>query len=409
MYTGLQAGVKLMVNYTLGKMAAIFLGPAGLGLLGQFQSLTLLLQNFSNGAIHNGVIKYLASAQTKEEQARLLRTAFTLSLLCGLLCGMIVFLVSPWLNDLFHLGGYWLFFAFCGATAVFFSLNVLLSSVFNALKDYRSIAIFNVIQSLCGLLLFIPLMKVAGLKGALASVVLFQVPAFGIGLLVFRRRYGQFFRMFALGWASDVVRKLAEYSLMTLLGVATLSISQLVVRGHIIRVQSTDAAGLWEGLNRISNFYIFFLSLLISSQMLPRYAEATAAPELRRQLKFNCMMLLPMMLGIICMVYLFRGFLIRFVFTPEFLPLRDLMTWHLAGDFLKIAAWIFSNLIVARKYTKVFLGTDILYQASFVVFVLLLCHTVREVTIAYAVSSALYLLVLVPLTLQLLKKEPENA
>lgn len=405
MYTGLQAGVKLVVNYTLGKMAAVLLGPAGLGLLGQFQSLTLLFQNCSNGAIQSGVIKYLAAAGDEAEKSRLLRTAFSISLVMGLLCGLVVFLLSPLFNHVFHLASYRILFAVTGASCVFFSLNVLLTSVFNAFKDYRRLAFFNIVQSLCNLVLFLPMTRFIGLPGALASVVLFQVLAFGLGWLLFRRRYREVFRLLTWGWDKATVKKLAEYSLMTLAGVATLSLSQLAVRGYLIRTHSDTAAGLWEGLNRISNFYIFFLALIITSQVLPRYAEATSRRSLLQQLRFNCSMLIPMTAVIIGLVFLLRDFIIRFVFTAEFLSLKDMMVWHLLGDFLKITAWIFSNVLVARKYTRVFLLTDLVCQACFVLLTLLYAGGVKEVTIAYACSNGLYLLLLVPLTFRLLKKE----
>jgi PST family polysaccharide transporter len=410
LFTGLQSGVKLIVNYALGKMAAIYLGPAGLGALGQFQSLVLLVQNFSNGAIQNGVIKYLASAKNEEAQRLLLRTAFTISLVLGLFSGLLAYFLSPLLNDCFlNFESYRLLFALLGASSVFFSLNVLIASLFNAVKDYRSLSFFNMIQSFCSLILFIPLTKLFGLAGALSSVAVFQVLSFVVSWFVFRSGYRRLFGMLQFGWSNATARRLGEYSLMTIFTVSTFSISQLLIRSHLIATGSKTVAGLWEGLNRISNFYLYFIAFLITSHLLPRYAEGGNRSALVQQLKTNLMRMIPLMAVIILLVYFLRNLIIHFVFSEAFLPLSDVMSWHLVGDFLKIIGWIFSNFLVARKYTRSFLITDFIYQASFVAAVYLLCSDLKDVTVAYAICSAFYVALLIPPSLISLKKEFRNA
>lgn len=405
-FTATHSGVKLLINYILGKVAAITLGPAGLGLLGQFQSLALIVQNFSNGAIHNGIIKGLAIADSDAEKRNVVKTAFTISVVLGLFCGIIVLCLAPALGNYFlSSNNYRVALYVLAGCSVFFSLNVLFSSVFNGFKDYRSITVFNIIQSICNLVLFVPMTKYWGINGALISVVLFQALAFVIGYLLFRKKYNDIFKMLTIGIDKKIARQLAEYSLMTLFTVTTFSTSQLLIRSHLIKVNSIDAAGLWEGLNRISNFYLYFIAFLITAYVLPRYAEEKDYSKLKSQLSFNLTRMAGLSFLIIAAVFILRKILIRIVFSPKFIVLEDVMFWHLAGDLLKIACWIFSNFLVARKYTRAFLITDFIFHALFTFCVYQFCTNLSMVTQAYAFSALIYLVIIIPLSYFLLQKE----
>ncbi len=408
-FTGIQSAVRLVANFTMGKLAAVYLGSGGIALLGQFQNLALLVQNFSNGAIQNGIIRHIAAEKISHKRQPYLQTAFSISLAGGLLSGLLIIAFSPFINQkLLGIESYKLVLGALGFASVFFSLNVMIASLHNALKDYKGLAIFNMLQSLCLLSLFVPLTYFYGLKGALLSVSFAQVATFGAGWFFFKKKYREIHGMISLKWQRAETKQLAAFSLMTLVTVITFSASQLLIRSHLISISSLQVAGFWEGLNRISNFYLFFVNFLITSYILPRYAEAVNAAEILSQLRFNASRMLGLMAGIILLVYLLRGFVIRFVFTPEFAPIAEVMGWHLTGDFLKIAAWIFSNFLVARKYMKSFLATDFLYHAGFTISALFFAENLKEVTMLYAFSGFLYLLIIIPVSMAGIKKEFGN-
>lgn len=395
LYTGLQSGVRLLVNFVMGKMAAIYLGTAGLGLFGQFQNVGNLFQSFSNGAIQNGVIKYIAGSEQESFKKRLIQTSFTISAIIGLLTGLFVILFYNWLNDLFlQLEHPFLPFLALSISCLFFSFNLLLTAIFNGSKDFKNLAYYNIIQSVITLILFVSLTHFYGLTGALIGVASFSIFSFTIGFLVYRKKYSFYVSNFRFGMDRSIVKKLAGFSLMALATIASFALSQLWVRTHLINVVSLDAAGLWEGLNRISNFYIFFLAMIFSSYIMPKYAEANSGKQIASQLKTNVTFIAGLAIGILLIVYLLRSLVIRIVFTEAFLPIGDIMHFHLMGDFLKIIAWVFTNMLVARKQIMLFIITDFIYHLSFVVITLFFADSLAKVTMAYATSGIIYLLIL---------------
>ncbi len=395
LYTGLQSSIRLLVNFVLGKMAAIYLGTAGFGLLGQFQNIGHLFQSLSNGAIQNGVIKYIASEEPINYKKRLIQTAFSLSAVLGLLAGVIVFVFHTWINDCFlGLEHPLLPFLALSISCIFFSLNLLLTSIFNGSKDFKNLAYFNIVQSITMLVLFLVLTHYQGLNGALIGIVSFSIFSFSLGLIVFKKKYSFYFSNFRFGFDRQVLKNLSGFSLMALATILSYSFSQLWVRTHLINVVSLDAAGLWEGLNRISNFYTFFLAMIFSSYILPKYSQAKNGKEILGQMKSNFVFIAGLTALILILIYLLRSVLVQIVFTENFLPLNSVIHYHLAGDFLKIIAWLLTNMLVAQKQIILFVITDLIYHLSFMALTYLFVVSLEQVTIAYALSGMIYLIIL---------------
>lgn len=405
LYTGLQSGVRLLVNFVLGKMAAIYLGTTGFGLFGQFQNVGNLFQAYSNGAIQNGVIKYIAGSEDQDFKKKLIRTSFTLSAIIGFTISIFVLVFHKWLNGLFlNLEEPFLPFLALAISCIFFSLNLLLTAIFNGSKDFKSLAYYNILQSVVTLILFVSLTHFYGLTGALIGVVSFSIFSFTAGYFLYQKKYSFYFSNFRWGIDKDVLKKLSGFSLMALATITSYSLSQLWVRTHLIDTVSGDAAGLWEGLNRISNFYIFFLAMIFSSYIMPKYAEAKSTLEIKKQIKSNFTFIAGLTVGILVLVYLLRSLVIRIVFTEAFLPIGDVMHYHLVGDFLKIVAWLLTNMLVARKQIVLFILTDFVYHLSFVVFTYFFADSLEKVTQAYAASGIIYLLILAVAVIYFLQK-----
>ena len=61
------------------------------------------------------------------------------------------------------------------------------------------------------------------------------------------------------------------------------------------------------------------------------------------------------------LIYFLRYWLIRILFTPDFIPMELLFIWQLLGDFFKICSWLLAFLMIAKAMTRVFVTTEILF------------------------------------------------
>ena len=53
--TGISTVIKLVSAFVINKVIAIYIGPAGLAIVGQLQSFTSIITTFSNGEISSGI------------------------------------------------------------------------------------------------------------------------------------------------------------------------------------------------------------------------------------------------------------------------------------------------------------------------------------------------------------------
>jgi PST family polysaccharide transporter len=180
---------------------------------------------------------------------------------------------------------------------------------------------------------------------------------------------------------------------MTLASAATLPVSQMLLRGYVISEISATEAGWWEAMNRISAMYLMVITSSFGVYYLPRLSELTDRMELRREILKAYKLIIPMLLVGFSIVYLLRVFVIRLLFTPEFLPMENLFLWQMFGDFFKICSWLLAFLMVAKSMTKAYMFTEILFSLSFVGLGFLFMHWngVVGITQGYMVNYVLYL------------------
>jgi PST family polysaccharide transporter len=151
-------------------------------------------------------------------------------------------------------------------------------------------------------------------------------------------------------------------------------------------------AGLWEGMNRISNYYLMFVNSLLALYILPRFSEINNVKEFRREV-FNFYKTLMPVFGLgLLVIYLLRPFIISIIFSNEFKPMEELFIWYLLGDFVKVHAIVIAYQFLAKKMfwhyiiTEVFLVLLIYFSSIYFIDL----FGVRGVTIAHFVTYLLY-------------------
>lgn len=76
---GIAVLFKMLTLLGLNKILAIYVGPAGYAVLGQFQNAVQMITTLASGAINTGVTKYTAEYHGEEEkQHTVWRTAGTI-------------------------------------------------------------------------------------------------------------------------------------------------------------------------------------------------------------------------------------------------------------------------------------------------------------------------------------------
>jgi len=369
-FTSLSTIIKLLTGYISVKIVASIIGPSGIALIGQLQNFTSIFTTLGAGGINNGVVKYVS--EFKEDDSTLkkfLGNGFRITVSLSLFFGILIILFCNQLSEWIFLNPkYYYVFIFLGASLILMSLNNFFLSILNGLKEFRKFVVVNILTSIIGLIFTVYLVLEYHLEGALIANVTYQSVVLFVTFF-FVRKYFWFNRGYLFGkWDKVIVKKYLSYSLMAIVSVVTVPVSQLMIRGYLINKFSIDTAGYWEGMNRISNLYMVFFTTTFGVYYLPKLSEIKDTALLRKEVLKTYKLVTPLIFFSLILVYLCKDIVINILFTKDFYSMKNLFFWQLLGDFFKIMSWILAFIMVAKSMTKIYIITEIAFSIIFILF-----------------------------------------
>jgi O-antigen/teichoic acid export membrane protein len=385
-YSGISTVIKIITSFVSAKVIAIYLGPTGLGMLGQLTSFIAIFLTLSTGAITNGVIKFVAEYKNDEtRQNRIIKTSLQITLLCSFLCGLIISIGAKfWSKQLFNDASYSLVFVIFGITIIFYALFSLAVSILNGLQQYKLFNLINVLASIIGLVFSVTMVVFYGIKGAFISAVTYQSVVFII-LLLFVKRSGWF------NWSkikSSVIDRgdligLSKFSLMAIVSAAAVPMVQIIIRNYLASNTNAETVGFYEGVNRLSLIYMSLITTTFSVYYLPKLSAANNNSELKELLIKGYKFILPLTFVMLFVTYLLRNLVIKFVFAESFAPMEAYFLPQLIGDFFKIASWLLAMQMVAKAQLKVFVFSEIFFGVTLCIYSVLMIDVLSGIGAIY--------------------------
>ena len=398
-FTGLSTLVKLVTSYLTVKVVASIIGPSGITLIGQLQNFIAIITTIGSGGINNGVVKYVSEYKDDEDELRkYIRNGFKITVYLSFAVGLLLIITSKYLGKWILLSDKFSYiFVVFGICLLLLSLNNYLLSILNGYKEFKRFVLLNIITSVIGLIFTVLLVFFYHLKGALIATVSYQSVV--LFFTIFFLRKSPWFQSKILWgkWDWGIVKQYLSYSLMALVSAATVPVSQLLVRGFLIKKYSMDSAGYWEGMNRISALYLMFITASFSVYYLPRLSEIKEKHLLKQEIFGVYKIITPIIGGSLFLIFTLKDFLITFLFSKEFYPMIEFFLWQLIGDFFKIMSWILAFVMVAKSMIRLYIITEIDFSVLFVTlsFLFIDYFGIVGVTKAYCLNYFLYFLAMI--------------
>jgi PST family polysaccharide transporter len=380
----------------LNKVVAVYIGPIGVALVGQFTNFFGIITNIGSGGIETGVIKYVAENQGNETNTRkLISTAAFAMTFCSLLTALVVFLFASYFSNLIFKSQEYKFILYLVSLfLVLVSIKGLLMAVLNGHKEVIKYTWVNIITSLSTLVLSLLLVAKYQLTGVLIALVVCQFIGFIITLF-FTVKYHWFkIAYFFQYFDKKVLKNLSAYSIMTLVGSFSFPFTLFLVRDYIGNHLSWKEAGYWQGVWMISEGYLVFITAGLSFYYLPRLSEITDKKEFRSEIIRSSKIAIPIVSAMALFIFLVKRPLVNILFTSEFKPMLPLFKYQLLGDVIRIAGWIFSYQIISKGMTRLFIFTAVIFNFSFVILSVLFLRSfgLEGVSLAFCVNAFLYLI-----------------
>ncbi|RZJ64523.1 MAG: O-antigen translocase [Flavobacterium sp.] len=397
---GVSVIVKIAIGFVTSKVVAIFVGPAGMALVGNLRNFLTSAEGIATLGFQNGIVKYIAEAKQDESALKKVLSTIFISLAA-------VTIVSSLL--LFGLSNYWSASVFSGnedfgkvfrimALAFpFYCASIFIVSVLNGLEKYRQVIWANIIGNVLGLAVSVILIYRYELFGAMLAIVLAPTTLFFVSLVYIGREINLLQNISFASFDKTTLKNLGSYSLMTLFSAVFVPVVYLAIRQKAIAVSGIDAAGHWEAINRISTYYMLFISTLLTVYFLPKLVLSQTESEMKSVVKSYSKGILPLFFIALVILYLLRDFAINLLFTPDFVETRELFLWQLAGDFLKAASLILACIFFASRLTVAFIVSEVLSLAILYVSSVFFLSVmgIKGLTVAHFVTYAFYFVGLV--------------
>ncbi|MBE8723639.1 O-antigen translocase [Flavobacterium sp. KB82] len=391
--------LKIAIGLISSKIAAVFIGPAGMALMGNLRNFLNSLENISTLGFQNGIVKYTAENKKKEQELqKIIASVFIILILVALIMSVVLYgFASFWDNKIFNTQtDYAIVFKILALAFPWYAVSVFLLAILNGLSKFKKVIWVNIIGNIAALLVIAFLIVQFKTMGALVAAAVSPSLLFFITFYFIQQEI-PFLQAVRLKFFDfQIIKKLLPYSVMALFSSVLGPVIFLLIRNKVISVIGIDQAGFWETMLRISSSYMLFVTTLLTVYFLPKLASAQNNEQTKAIFWQYYKFILPVFCAGVVMIYFARFIIIQILFTKAFLPVSGLFFWQLLGDVFKVCSLILGYQFFAKKMTKAFIVTEVL-SLLFLYFLsiyLIDFFGIQGVVIAQTIDNLVYLIVL---------------
>ena len=386
---------KLISSFVVSKVSAIYLGPSGFAILGNFKNILQAFLGVTSSGFESGVIKYIAESKSNDSSLKKVMTnVIALNVVLSLLIAPFLLVFSK------DLAGYVLkdesfYFIFEYLTIVFplISLSFLFVYILNGLQEFKLYTTLLTLSNILNALLTFVFIYYLDLKGALIASMIVPSINFLVSIM-FKKIRVLFFQSFVnlKEISFKFFKSISIYLIMATYSTMLISLSYFLIRNNIITNISLETAGLWEAMNKISTFYLVFFSSLMTLYLLPKLSENSTISGYSLIMKDYFKTVIPLIIILFTVLFFLRFFLIKLFLTDDFLEINKFFYLQLFGDFFKIVGFSMAMQFHAKKIVLPYFITDaILYGMFYLASIYLLDdYQLKGVFYAYIISTFLY-------------------
>ncbi|ARN71411.1 LPS biosynthesis protein WzxE [Nonlabens tegetincola] len=399
--------VRITLGAVMSNLLARFVGDAGLGYLGNLRNFSQGLQSLSVLGLENGLTKNAAALKNEPKLlSKTFTTAWIATFIVSVLTAIGINFTASWLSlYLFDSDSYSFVLRIFGCSLPFYFVFVAVSSLLQGFEWFKTYVVLNIIVALSVFVLGAYLIVNENLYGALLSIAVTPYVQFILALLVyfFYLKGKKGVLTFSIEWSNEQALQLFKYSVMALVSAILIPLVNIEVRNEVIDQVSDHAAGWWESVQRISGYYMVFVTTLISLYVLPNLSKDSSFKQYRSTIWNFYKTILPLVVAGLISVYFCRDLILEYLFTTEFLPASSMFKWQLLGDFIKVITTVMAFRFIALNDLKRYLVAELISIFCFYLFtmVLLPYYGKNAVVMAYFLNYIFYFLILI----LLLRKE----
>lgn len=388
--------IRMVFGIVSTKFAAILIGPAGVGLIGAYQSITQLgIQLSGLGINQSGVRDVAVAAGTGSDQA-IARTISILRRMCWLtglmgaagLAALAIPVSRLTFGNSEHAIG-----------LVLLSLVILVTAIaqgqmaiIQGLRRISDLVRLQIFGSIAGALVSIVLYSTMGTSGivpALLAIALFNLwAAWWYSRKIFPKSV-------TMSWLETFsgAKSLIGMGTAFMVGGLGTTITAYATRVLILRDIGIEGLGMYQAAFVISAYVLNFVVGAMGADFYPMLAGVSENPEkmihlVNEQTEIGLLLATPALLATLALAPL----AIKILYSPDFFPAVDLLRWFVMGCFLRVISWPMGFVLLAKGEKYWFVFSETIFNALHIIFIFAGLHffELRGAAIAFFAMYVLY-------------------
>jgi len=376
--TSLFGGVQvyqILIQIIKSKFVAVLLGPAGVGIMGLYQSGLQLIQQLSSMGLSQSAVRDVSEANGSNDMQRIAKTVTVVRKLVwitGLLGLVLVVCFSPLLSKAsFGNYDYTIPFIILSVTLLLDQLSAGQKVVLQGMRRLKDLAKCSAFGVTFGLFTSVPLYYWLGIEGIVPTFLLSSVCTLLLSWFYSRK--------IKIEKVKVTPKQTFEHGKLMLVMGVSMSLSGILntavayaLRGFIQANGGVEQVGLFQAGFIIMTTYVGMVMNAIATDYYPRLAAINKDNQkcreaVSQQGEIGVMILAPMLT--ICLV--FMPFVLKILYSDRFLAANEYISWACLGMMLRLSSWVISFLFVAKAESKLFMINELSANLYYLVFSLI--------------------------------------
>lgn len=388
--------IKILIGIAQTKVAALLLGPTGIGIIGAYQSIINLCSHISSFGINKSGVRDVSLASGSNDLYSLSRTVNVLRKMCWItgLSGLFIMaaLSYPISKITFGNVNHAVGILFLSSIIFFTSITQEKLAVIQGLRRIADLVRLQIYGSLSGAAISIVFYYFWGLSAIVPSLI--SVSIFNlIAALWFSRNFS--FVAVTLDFKQTISHARSLFSLGSAFMISGLSVTftAYAVRTLISRDIGIDGLGMYQAAFAISGHAFSFI---LGSMGVDFYPRLTAVfndhNEMSRLINEQTEIGLLLATPTIIALFGFSSFIITLLYTSDFYPAVELLRWFALGSFFKVISWPldYVQLSLGKQYW--YMSSQLFFNVLHILLIFLCVHIwgLPGAAIAFFITYALY-------------------
>ena len=365
--TSLFGGVQvftIIFSIARTKFVAVLLGPAGLGIIGLYNSTIEFFGAATNFGLSTTGVRDLAEAHNEDDESRVARTISVIRNLVwitGLLGMSVLVLLSPVLSRLvFGSSAYTLGFVIVSMTLLF---NQLMSGRMVLMQGLRRLSLLakcSILNAFASLIISVPLYYFFGEKGIVPAIISISITGLVIAWY-FSNKVS--YHTVHVSLKNSLIEGKGMLRLGFFIGLSGLMAlgSAYILRIFISNVGNLEDVGFYNAGFAIINTYVGLVFSAMATDYFPRLSGVIQDVKVFSKVVNQQMEIAILLLGpILCWFIIYINPVIVILYSNAFEPINEMLLWSGAGMIFKGIGWSLGFVVLAKGNSKLFFNNELI-------------------------------------------------